>query len=280
MNAMTWPFNAKEKNLTMLWKVQRGEKASFLAGTVHFFPYSFRKPMKALIHQVETVAVEGPLDEASMARVVEHGSHGDPRPLLESLDPVTLDKVAQLMGCAGKSSGLRSPLLLLVDPKPPQTLAERLEGMRPWMAFFQIWLQFIRQRAWNYSMDLDAYHLAAKLGKEIVFLESIEEQLEALDGIPVDRIVAFLKDMDHWGSHVEQHVRYYLKGDLDDWPFMTIGFPTRCASVLDKRDPILFERILPLIEKGESLIFVGIPHVRAIKPLLVKEGYEVQQQVL
>ena len=74
-------------------------------------------------------------------------------------------------------------------------------------------------------------------------------------------------------------MRYYLKGDLDQWPFMTIGFPTRCASVLDKRDPILFERMLPLIEKGKSCIFVGIPHVRTIKPLLVKKGYEVEQPV-
>lgn len=276
---MTWPLRAKEKDLTMLWKVKRGDKASFLAGTVHFFPYRFRRSMNALMSQVETVAVEGPLDEASMARVVEHGSHGDPRPLLEALDQATLDKVSRLMGCAGKSGSLKSPLVLLVSPKPPQTLAERLEGMRPWMAFFQIWLQFIRQRGWNYSMDLDAYHLAGKLGKEIVFLESIEEQLEALDGIPIERMVAFLKDMEQWDSHLDQHVRHYLKGALDQWPLMTIGFPTRCASVLDKRDPILFGRMLPLIEKGKSCIFVGIPHVRTIKPLLVKEGYEVEQPV-
>jgi uncharacterized protein YbaP (TraB family) len=263
----------------MLWKVQRGERESFLAGTVHFFPFSFRKSMKAVIRRVESVAVEGPLDEKSMARVVEHGSHGDPRPLLEALDRATLDKVSQLMGCSGRSSSLKTPLLLLMDPKRPQNLAERLQGMRPWMAFFQIWQQYIRQRGWHYSMDLEAYQLADKLGKDIVFLESIDEQLEALDGIPLERIVAFLKDMDHWGSHLEQHVSYYLKGDLDQWPFMTIGFPTRCASVLDKRDPILFDRILPLIDKGKSCIFVGIPHVRAIKPLLVKEGYEVRQQL-
>jgi uncharacterized protein YbaP (TraB family) len=150
-------------------------------------------------------------------------------------------------------------LFLLVTPKPSHTLAERLEGMRPWMAFFQIWLQFIRQRGWHYSMDLDAYHLAGKLGKEIVFLESIEEQLEALDGIPLERMVAFLKDMDHWDSQLEQHVRYYLKGDLDQWPSMTIGFPTRCASILDKRDPILFKRILPFIREGEELHFCGDP---------------------
>ena len=128
-------------------------------------------------------------------------------------------------------------------------------------------------------MDLDAYQLAGKLGKEIVFLESIEEQLEALDGIPVERIVAFLKEVDQWSSHLEQHVSHYLKGDLDQWPSMTIGFPTRCASVLDKRDPILYERILPLLEKGKSCIFVGIPHVRAIKPLLIDEGYQVRQRL-
>jgi len=277
---MKWPFSTKEKNLTMLWEVTKKEERSYLAGTVHFFPYSFRQSMKALIRQVNRVAVEGPLDEESMARVVEHGFHGDPQPLLEALDTVTKEKIERLMGCPGKGgSGAKSPLLILMNPKPPQSLAERLQGMRPWMAFFQIWLQFIRQRGWNFSMDMDAYQIAGKLGKEIVFLESIEEQLEALDGIPLERIVSFLKSMDHWESHLEQHVSYYLKGNLDHWPSMTIGFPTRCASVLDKRDPILFDRILPLLEKGKSCIFVGIPHVRAIKPLLVKEGYEVRQQL-
>jgi hypothetical protein len=276
---MRWSLSTKEKNLTMLWEVTRSEKLSYLAGTVHFFPYSFRRSMKALMRPLETVAVEGPLDEASMARVVEHGSQGDPRSLLEALDSKTTEKIEQLMGCSGKGSSVKSPLLILMNPKPPQTLAERLQGMRPWMAFFQIWLQFIRRRGWTYSMDLDAYQLAGKLGKEIVFLESIEEQLEALDGIPLERIVAFLKEVDQWSSHLEQHVSHYLKGDLDQWPSMTIGFPTRCASVLDKRDPILYERILPLLEKGKSCIFVGIPHVRAIKPLLIDEGYQVRQRL-
>jgi uncharacterized protein YbaP (TraB family) len=278
LTAMSWPFSTKEKNLTMMWEVTKGEHVSYLAGTVHFFPYSFRHSMKALMRQVDRVAVEGPLDKASMARVVEHGSTGDPRPLLECLDSVTTEKIERLMGCSGKGSGVKSPLLILMNPKPRSTLTERLHGLRPWMAFFQIWLQFIRQRGWTYSMDLDAYQIAGKLGKEIVFLESIEEQLEALDGIPLERIVSFLKGMDQWESHLEQHVSYYLRGDLDQWPFMTLGFPTRCASVLDKRDPILFQRILPLLKNGKSFILVGIPHVRAIKPLLINEGYEVRPQ--
>ena len=279
LTAMSWPFSTKEKSLTMLWKVTKGDQVSYLAGTVHFFPYSFRHAMKALMQQVDRVAVEGPLDEASMARVVEHGTQGDPRPLLEGLDSVTKEKIEQLMGCSGKGSGVKSPLLILLNPKPPCTLIERLHGMRPWMAFFQIWHQFIRRRGWTYSMDMDAYQIAGKLGKEIVFLESIEEQLEALDGIPLARIVSFLRDMDQWESHLEQHVSYYLKGNLEEWPFMTIGFPTRCASVLDKRDPILFKRILPLLNKGKSFILIGIPHVRTLKPLLIQEGYEVRQQL-
>jgi uncharacterized protein YbaP (TraB family) len=280
LTAMSWPFSTKEKSLTMLWKVTKGDQVSYLAGTVHFFPYSFRHSMKALMRQVDRVAVEGPLDEASMARVVEHGTQGDPRLLLEALDGATVEKIERLMGCSGKTGSVaKSPLVLLVNQRPPQTLAERFEGMRPWMAFFQIWQQFIRPRGWTYSMDLDAYQIAGKLGKKIVFLENIEEQLEALDGIPLERIVSFLKGMDQWESHLEQHVSYYLRGELDQWPFMTLGFPTRCASVLDRRDPILLERLLPLLEKGKSFILVGIPHVRTLKPLLIQEGYEVRQQL-
>ena len=274
-----WPFSTKEQRLTMVWEVRRGERVSFLAGTVHFFPYSFRRSLKSLMSRVDRVAVEGPLDDASMARVVDHGTHGNPRLLLDALDGETVEKIERLMGCSGKPGSVaKSPLVLLVNQRPPQTLTERLEGMRPWMAFFQIWQHFIRPRGWTYSMDLDAYRVAGKLGKKIVFLESIEEHLEALDGIPLERIVSFLKGVDQWESHLEQHVSYYLRGDLDQSPFMTLGFPTRCASVLDKRDPILLERLLPLLEKGKSFILVGIPHVRAIKPLLIQKGYEVRQQ--
>jgi uncharacterized protein YbaP (TraB family) len=126
-------------------------------------------------------------------------------------------------------------------------------------------------------MDLDAFHIAGKLAKPVFFLESIQEQLRALEGIPLERIIAFFKDIKNWDLYIEQHIRFYLKGDLDGWPGATMGFPTRCASILDQRDPILFERMRGPLAEGNTAVFVGIPHVRAIRPLLVEDGFQLEQ---
>jgi uncharacterized protein YbaP (TraB family) len=126
-------------------------------------------------------------------------------------------------------------------------------------------------------MDLDAFHIASNLAKSVSFLETIEEQIQALEGIPVERIIAFFRDVKNWDRYIEQHIHFYLKGDLDGWPGTTMGFPTRCASILDERDPILFERMRGPLAEGNTAVFVGIPHVRVIKPLLVKDGFLVEQ---
>ena len=56
---------------------------------------------------------------------------------------------------------------------------------------------------------------------------------------------------------------------------MGIGFPSRAPSVINPRDQIQFERMLPYLEEGKTLVFVGAPHVRGIRALLESEGYKV-----
>ncbi len=127
-------------------------------------------------------------------------------------------------------------------------------------------------------MDLDAYEIARDAGKEVVFLETIEEQIQALEGIPLERIVAFLKEVDKWSWYAREHVRFYLRGDLDAWPGATMGFPTRCEAILDRRDPVLFERMRVYMERGGAVAFVGVPHVRGIRPLFLQGGFNLVQE--
>ena len=67
-------FFWKEKPLRTIWKVEKAGCTSFLVGTAHFSPYSFKKSLTRLIQDVETVLFEGPLDEE------EHGQGGSIRP--------------------------------------------------------------------------------------------------------------------------------------------------------------------------------------------------------
>jgi len=46
--------------------------------------------------------------------------------------------------------------------------------------------------------DLEAYQIACALGREIHFLETIDEQLAVLDNIPMERHARQLNDVSNW----------------------------------------------------------------------------------
>ena len=50
-----------------------------------------------------------------------------------------------------------------------------------------------------------------------------------------------------------------------------------CPSVIDKRDPILYERMKAFLEKGDSIILVGVMHIPGIQKLLLDDGYKVEK---
>ncbi len=73
MNLFWW----KEKPLRTVWKVEKAGRISFLVGTAHFSPYRFEKALTKLIQTAEIVLFEGPLDQESMAKVVQYGQQGE-----------------------------------------------------------------------------------------------------------------------------------------------------------------------------------------------------------
>jgi hypothetical protein len=59
---------------------------------------------------------------------------------------------------------------------------------------------------------------------------------------------------------------------------MTGEFPTRCESILTKRDPIFFERIKTFFEEGKTTAFVGVAHIPGIRKRFLDEGYKAIQE--
>jgi uncharacterized protein YbaP (TraB family) len=137
------------------------------------------------------------------------------------------------------------------------------------MAFFSLWSSYLN---WHHSIDMEAFHIAQRLGKKIHFLETVEEQLVALDGIPFDRIVEYVNRFQHWKSYKEQFLRDFLEGDLERLMSRTTKFPTRCESILGLRDERFFERMKPFFEKGSAIAFFGLSHIPAIKKMFINEG--------
>jgi hypothetical protein len=233
----------------------------------------------ALIARVETVLLEGPLDEGNMDLVRHLGlEEAGTQSFLEGLDQETMTRINREFESEMPSAGnsLLAHMEIFVNRKEPRIHPE-LEGLKPWMAFFKLWTHYLRKRGWTYSVDMEAYEAAKELGKNVHFLETIEEQVHAMEGIPLEKIVTFLKRMVTWEHYARKHSKYYLAGDYDPILGIVTEYPTRCESIIDKRDPVLFERMKPYMEKGDTIAFVGTTHIAGITKMLKECGYAISK---
>jgi hypothetical protein len=283
-----------EKKLRTVWKVEKDGKKNYLVGTAHFFPYHFRISLKKVSRRSRGSFFEGPLDPKSMEQVVAHGSQGKGSlEIYEALDSRTLREIRGkadtlfgdpqvFRGIPGKAGSLfgDSQTLLQFLPgggKPPDPVQAHFQRLRPWLAFFNIWTSYLKTKGWNGSVDLEAFELSKKLGKEIHFLETIEEQIQVLEQIPMERMIRFLKKVDQWDEYSESYVRAFLRGSLASWMSGTSDFPSRCSPVIDERDRVFYRRMKPFVEQGESAVFLGAPHLYGVNRMLETDGYRVEQ---
>ena len=275
MGEFFFPF--REKRLKAIWRIGRGGLKGYLIGTAHFFRYRLSRSLRDYIERARYVLFEGPLDENSMSEVRRRGcSTGGAEAIYEALDPQVRKKIRRLMEPLFHPE---SDLLLLNPigrPFSSDPLAEWFKARRPWLAFFEIWAQFLRAQGWRHSVDMEAYQIAQRLGKEIHFMETIAEQIEAMEGIPIERFIRFLEKIDHWKEYSKDHLRNYLEGNIEALMNVTQAFPTRCPSIVDQRDPVFFERMGPFLEKGITLAFVGTIHIPGLMEKLLAGGYTIE----
>ena len=223
------------------------------------------------------VLLEGPLDRDSLARVVAAGTTASlDEHLFDLLERrvVTRDHGDLFHPC--KTSGFQA-LSGLAMPGSPGPLREMVSGLKSWLAFFTLWSAYLKSRGWQHSVDLEVHQTALQMGRRIVFLETIEEQIRVLENLPQERFVEFLKAAPRWEEYTRSFVRLYLRGEAGKLKAMTRGFPSRHASVIDGRDRILYERALPYLQNGSAMVCVGAPHIEGISAMLQTDGFEVRR---
>lgn len=274
MNTNFFPW--REKPLRTVWKVDKNGRGAFLVGTAHFSPYSFRKQLTRLVKGAEAVLFEGPLDRESMAEVARYGSCGEGTPsVYDALAPAVIREIDRHLTSRPGAATTAGAYLELFSGKPSGFLEEHARGVRPWMAFFATWSAFLN---YKHSMDVDAFHIAREMGKEIGYLETIQDQLDALDGIPFERIVQYLNRFRDWSTHRERFKRVFIEGKLQNYLSITGEFPTRCESIIAKRDPVFFQGIRGSAETRQTTAFVGVGHIPGILQRFADAGYHIIQE--
>lgn len=264
-----------QKRFAMLWEVEKNGYRSWIGGTAHFFCYSFESSLRRLFKGVDTVLFEGPLDEASLGQVSAIGRRpqpGSPR-LVEALDEEDIGRLERVVCGPG---GRWARCLGLQSPNPPD-VRFLLSETRPWMAFFSLWASYLQRHGWHQSVDLEAWHLARDMGKDVRAMETIAGQIETLESIPIPRIVNFLRQCRRWNSDIKRHVRAYLKGDLEGMRGTGAEFPTRTEFVINRRDRTFLACMAPFLEKGRCAVFVGTVHMLNLGPMLTEAGFSVRR---
>jgi hypothetical protein len=263
---------SQERELRMVWQVEKRGRRSRLVGTPHFFPYHFRSALERLVDGAQTVLLEGPLDAQSLRRVVDAGSAPVHVSLYHALDERTRQRICRDLGLAPPLDA--HPLYReLFFGRPDEWLEAELRTLKPWMAFFGLWSRYREREGGRYSLDLDAHRTAAGLGKELRHLETIEEQIAALEAIPFERMVHFLARVD-WQAYWGDYVCRYLDGDLEGLVAAARAFPSFCEAVIDRRDPLLAERMMPVLERGDACVFIGVTHCPGVLSRLRAGGFE------
>jgi uncharacterized protein YbaP (TraB family) len=266
----------RQRELKMIWEIRKSDRVSHLVGTAHFFPYSFRNSLRPYLENARVVMFEGPLDDDHLARVREAGS--DPENsyhIFDELDDKTISGItaALIPVCQARQS---SYLVTFCKFDLKDAVYEMVQGMKPWLAFFTLWSAYLKRLGWKYSVDLEGYQIASELGKKIVFLETIEEQIEVLQNISHDNIIFFLSQIERWRAFAREYIECYLKGDLEKLKFTRVRFPSRHHSVINERDKIFHRRMRAELEQGQVVAFLGAPHLRGMSRLLMADGYQVR----
>lgn len=265
---------SRERDLRMVWEVGRDGRRSHLAGTAHFFPYHFRGDLRRLIEPARLVLPEGPLDDASMQKVRAAGSGAVHASLYHALDKRARQRLCRMLGLPVVPMDAHHIYRRALFGSPEEWLEGELRGLKPWMAFFNLWTRFRARLGGSYSLDLDAARTAARAGRAVRHLETIDEQIATLDAVPLERFVAFVSEVD-WEAYYEDYVRCYLSGDLEGLMAAASAFPTYCEPVIERRDPLLAERMAPELDTGSACAFIGITHIPGVSARLRARGFEV-----
>lgn len=244
-----------------LWKIWDDDTTVYLFGTVHVLPpeLSWHSP-----------AVDKALDEAQ-AVYFETDTEGD---------PLAFRELVARLGQYGPSEQLSDHLSSGERKKLEAALAKlnlpivAINAMRPWYAGVVISEAVVRNAGYDASSGVENVLRpeARREGKDIRFLESIEEQLSSFATLPENVQLRFLieglDDIDGAAEGLQTLVEAWKSGDLPRLKRILIDddmarIPELYDALLTNRNANWAPEIATLMktEPGVFLVAVGAAHL-------------------
>ncbi|MCG6887684.1 MAG: TraB/GumN family protein [Proteobacteria bacterium] len=257
----------------MLWKVEgAGKRPSYLLGTIHSGdPRVLRLPavtQKAFVG-ADSFSGEVEMDMNSMLQVSESMFYSDGSMLKDKLDPKLYQQTVSLLAGYGL----------------PEMIVQR---MKPWAVATTLSLP---KNSSGQVLDMQLYNDATMQGKRVYGLETVQEQISALNGMSERLQVEMVR------SAVQQHpeldrinarlINAYLKQDLVALERISEETLSKedhsvaeafTSEVVNKRNIRMLSRMQPRLREGNAFIAVGALHLpgkKGLLNLLRRKGYTV-----
>ena len=174
-----------------------------------------------------------------------------------------------------------------------------IDRMKPWLLTGMLALpacEFARKQAGKPYLDLAIAQRAVAQSKELVGLETLLEQFNAMASLPmhfhVQGLVDTLKLGDRVNDVTETMIILYTQGKIGAvWPMLRAvsqntgqaddnedGYAKFEETMVNTRNRTMLKRSLPLLERGNAFIAVGALHLpgeQGLAKLYEKAGYKV-----
>ena len=281
------PFEAVEcaaGQYPLLWVVpaEAGGRL-FLFGSIHvghasFYP--FAEPIEQAFEDAERLVVEiDTSGQGEMDLAVQFSEAGSV-PAGQQLQDVVSPELYAHLGEAAKQLGL-----------PP----EMFDAMTPGTAGLVLSMVPLLARGFDPSAGVDQYFLGRAEGKEVVELESMEQQAELLESFDEAFLRATLEGLDTLDADLDALHRAWRCGDEEGLGHTVFDLPLERAATAEERadveafhETLLYGRNRAMARRigdllaagGDSFVVVGAAHLvgeQGIPALLRSAGHPVER---
>ena len=265
---------------TSVWQVSKGDQHLYIAGTVHLLPpeqFPLPDEFSQAYRKADTLVFETDVRELETPKgvqlLMQHAMYSDGRSLSQVLSAATYQQLQQY----AKTQG--------VDLAP-------LNSFKPDFVLLTL-MQVALQKAGMAGEGVDMHFLkqAVADNKPMLFLETVEQQLEMLLNISAKNEDAFvtqnLQQLSELESELTKIIAAWRSGDTDTMAKLAMAFTDTPEGKLFY-DALLVQRNknwLPQLEQmlttpEVELVLVGALHLAGeanVLQLLHEQGYNITQ---
>lgn len=262
--------NSTKLDNSLLWKIEgNGIQPSYLFGTIHLIAqgdYFMNQPTKDAFAKMDQVVLELDMDDPNMQMdMFKHAAMKDGMTLDKLITPEEYKKVDDFM-TASLGGGL-----------------EMLKAWQPLLLSGILATKFIEGPPASYEQSF--IQMAGEANKEILGLETVQEQLGAMGNITYKEqakmLIESIEDMDEAKKMFATLVDTYKKQDVTGLQKMMIdqsGGVDFAAALLDARNEDWIPKIGNFAKNKSTFFAVGSGHLggdKGVILLLRKAGYKV-----